>query len=156
MAWEKEWHELNKSVVTAHYWSHKHKFGEEPNLLKHINSRPLSELLIWDKLQWQSISIYRSSTTVLNWWMSTMASRWIRVYSTQTISSWRWSKCGIASAPALNKWKWNQCLKKIYIIYLKRRRRVNGILGSQILSKSLMELIFNPLWWIRWSMEGPD
>ena len=39
--------ELNKSAVAAHFWCHKHKFEEEPKLLKHISNRPLSELLIY-------------------------------------------------------------------------------------------------------------
>ena len=41
--------ELNKSAVAAHFWSHKHKFEEEPKLLKHISNRPLSELLTQEK-----------------------------------------------------------------------------------------------------------
>ena len=42
--------DLNKSAVAAHFWSHKYKFEEEPKLLKHISNRPLSELLIWEKI----------------------------------------------------------------------------------------------------------
>ena len=38
--------DLNKSAVAAHFWSHKHKFEEEPKLLKNISNRPLLELLI--------------------------------------------------------------------------------------------------------------
>ena len=36
-----------------------------------------------------------------------------------------------------------------------RGRRVIGICGSLIWSKTLMELIFNPLWWISVKPEGP-
>ena len=42
--------EMNKSAVAAHFWSHKHKFEEEPKLFKHISDRPLSELLILVKI----------------------------------------------------------------------------------------------------------
>ena len=52
---------MNKSAVAAHFWSHKHKFEEEPKLLKHIINRPLSELLIWEK-----IFIYKNKEVVIN------------------------------------------------------------------------------------------
>ena len=35
--------ELNKSAVAAHFWSHKHKFEEEPTFFKHTSSRLLSD-----------------------------------------------------------------------------------------------------------------
>ena len=40
-------------------------------------------------------------------------------------------------------------------IYVMRGRRVIGISGSLIWSKTLMELIFNPCGELRWSPEGP-
>ena len=52
--------DLNKSAVAAHFWSHKHKFEEEPKLLKHISNRPLPELLIWEK------KIYKNKEVAIN------------------------------------------------------------------------------------------
>ena len=43
----------------------------------------------------------------------------------------------------------------IYIIYLMRRRRVTGISGSRIWSKTLMEQIFNPCGQYQWCPDGP-
>ena len=40
---------MNKSAVAEHFWSHKHKFEEEPKLLKLISNKPLSELLFWEE-----------------------------------------------------------------------------------------------------------
>ena len=79
--WNLKDNELNKSAVAAHFGSHKHKFEEEPNLVKHINNRPLSELLIWEKnfikktKKLQLILIYLSSMTFSNWWMLKMVDR---------------------------------------------------------------------------------
>ena len=38
-----------KSAIAAHSLSLGHSFEEKPILLKHINNRPLQELLIWEK-----------------------------------------------------------------------------------------------------------
>ena len=53
--------DLNKSAVAAHFWSYKHKFEEESKLLKHISNRPLSELLIREK-----IFIYKNKEVAIN------------------------------------------------------------------------------------------
>ena len=53
--------DLNKSAVAAHFCSHKHKFEEEPKLLKHTSNRPLAELLIWEK-----IFIYKNKEVAIN------------------------------------------------------------------------------------------
>ena len=44
---------------------------------------------------------------------------------------------------------------KLMLIYLARGRRVIGISGSLMWSKTLMELVFNPCGEFRWSSEGP-
>ena len=73
--------ELNKSAVAAHFWSHKHSFEKKPILLKHINNRPLPELLIWEKIfiyKYKEVSIIlkrRSSVTSTSWWMPMVAGR---------------------------------------------------------------------------------
>ena len=73
--------DLNKSAVAAHFWSHKHKFEEEPKLLKHISNRPLAELLIWEKIfiyKNKEVTInliYPSSMTSSNSWIPTMVVR---------------------------------------------------------------------------------
>ena len=46
-------------------------------------------------------------------------------------------------------------LSKCEVYQVQRGRRVIGISGSLIWSKTLMELIFNPWGEFRWSLEGP-
>ena len=47
------------------------------------------------------------------------------------------------------------CIYKYIYIYIYIGRRVNGISGSLIWSKTLMELIFNSCGEFRWSPSGP-
>ena len=52
---------VEKSAIAAHSWSLGHRFQEKPILLKHINNRPLPELLIWEK-----IFIYKNKEVAIN------------------------------------------------------------------------------------------
>ena len=89
--------ELNKSAVAAYFWYHKHKFEEEPKLLKYINNRPLSELLIWER-----IFIYGINEVAINFditqfndlfkLMDADNGHEMERSSTQSASSWWWSK----------------------------------------------------------------
>ena len=55
---------LTFDFVNAHSLSLGHRFEEKPILLKHINNRPLPELLIWEK-----IFIYKYKEVSINFEM---------------------------------------------------------------------------------------
>ena len=54
--------DVEKSAISAHSWSLGHRFEEKPILLKHINNKPISELLIWEKKNF----IYKNKEVAIN------------------------------------------------------------------------------------------
>ena len=74
---------LKKLGVTAHYWSYKHQFVEEWKLLKHINNRPRSKLLIREKI------IYKNKKMSINFGTNTPVQQLFEIIDGSTMVE-RW------------------------------------------------------------------